>query len=32
MLEGGCDPMYIARRAVRMASEDIGNADPRALS
>jgi putative ATPase len=31
MLEGGCDPMYIARRVVRMASEDIGNADPRAL-
>ncbi len=32
MLESGCDPLYIARRAVRMASEDIGNADPRALS
>jgi putative ATPase len=32
MLAGGCDPMYVARRAVRMASEDIGNADPRALS
>ena len=32
MLEGGCDPMYIARRAIRMASEDIGNADPRALT
>ncbi len=32
MLEGGCDPMYIARRALRMASEDIGNADPRALT
>lgn len=31
MLDGGCDPMYIARRTVRMASEDIGNADPRAL-
>ena len=31
MLDGGCDPMYIARRIVRMASEDIGNADPRAL-
>jgi putative ATPase len=31
MLDGGCDPVYIARRAVRMASEDIGNADPRAL-
>lgn len=32
MLDGGCDPFYIARRLVRMASEDIGNADPRALS
>jgi len=32
MLDGGCDPLYIARRLVRMASEDIGNADPRALS
>jgi len=32
MLDGGCDPIYIARRLVRMASEDIGNADPRALS
>ncbi len=31
MLEGGCDPLYIARRVVRMASEDIGNADPRGL-
>jgi putative ATPase len=31
MLDGGCDPRYIARRVVRMASEDIGNADPRAL-
>ncbi len=31
MLDGGCDPHYIARRVVRMASEDIGNADPRAL-
>ena len=31
MLEGGCDPLYIARRLVRMASEDVGNADPRAL-
>ncbi|PWG62411.1 replication-associated recombination protein A [Spiribacter halobius] len=31
MLEGGCDPLYIARRVVRMASEDIGNADPRSL-
>lgn len=32
MLDGGCDPLYLARRVVRMASEDIGNADPRALS
>jgi putative ATPase len=32
MLDGGCDPLYIARRIVRMASEDIGNADPRALA
>ena len=32
MLDGGCDPLYIARRVVRMASEDIGNADPRALN
>ncbi|MGB2255960.1 MAG: replication-associated recombination protein A, partial [Spongiibacter marinus] len=31
MLDGGCDPIYVARRLVRMASEDIGNADPRAL-
>ncbi len=31
MLDGGCDALYIARRVVRMASEDIGNADPRAL-
>ncbi|KUJ84736.1 replication-associated recombination protein A [Microbulbifer flavimaris] len=31
MVDGGCDPLYIARRAVRMASEDIGNADPRGL-
>jgi putative ATPase len=31
MLDGGCDPLYIARRMVRVASEDIGNADPRAL-
>ncbi|MEM7294075.1 MAG: recombination factor protein RarA, partial [Pseudomonadota bacterium] len=29
--DGGCDPLYIARRVVRIASEDIGNADPRAL-
>ena len=32
MLDGGCDPLYIARRLVRIASEDIGNADPRAIS
>jgi putative ATPase len=32
MLDGGCDPRYVARRALRMASEDIGNADPRALT
>jgi putative ATPase len=31
MLDGGCDALYIARRVVRMASEDIGNADPRSL-
>ena len=31
MLDGGCDPVYIARRTLRMASEDIGNADPRAM-
>jgi putative ATPase len=32
MLDGGCDPAYLARRITRMASEDIGNADPRALT
>lgn len=32
MIDGGCDPIYIARRMVRFASEDIGNADPRAAS
>ncbi|MGD9889387.1 MAG: replication-associated recombination protein A [Halothiobacillaceae bacterium] len=32
MLDGGADPEYIARRLVRVAAEDIGNADPRALS
>ena len=32
MIDGGCDPEYIARRLLRAASEDIGNADPRALS
>jgi len=31
MLDGGCDPHYLARRILRMASEDIGNADPRGL-
>jgi putative ATPase len=31
MIDGGADPRYIARRVVRMASEDIGLADPRAL-
>ena len=31
MLDGGCDPIYLMRRIVRMASEDIGNADPRGL-
>jgi putative ATPase len=31
MIDGGCDPLYSARRVVRMASEDIGNADPRGL-
>lgn len=31
MLDGGADPLYVGRRLVRMASEDIGNADPRAL-
>jgi putative ATPase len=32
MLDGGCDPAYVARRLVRIASEDIGNADPRAIA
>ncbi len=31
MLDGGCDPLYVARRLIRMANEDIGLADPRAL-
>ncbi len=31
MVDGGVDPFYVARRVVRMASEDIGNADPRGL-
>jgi len=32
MLEAGEDPLYIARRVVRFASEDVGNADPQALA
>jgi len=32
MLEAGEDPLYVARRMIRFASEDVGNADPRALS
>jgi putative ATPase len=32
MLDGGCDPLYIARRVTRMAAEDIGLADPRAFT
>ncbi len=32
MLDGGCDPLYIARRAVRMAIEDVGLGDPRAFA
>jgi putative ATPase len=32
MIDGGVDPEYLARRLLRVASEDIGNADPRALS
>jgi putative ATPase len=31
MLDGGADPLYVARRLIRMATEDIGLADPRAL-
>jgi len=31
MLDSGCEPLYIARRILAIASEDIGNADPRAL-
>ena len=31
MIDGGCDPHYLARRIVRMATEDVGLADPRAL-
>jgi putative ATPase len=32
MLDGGCDPSYVARRVVRMAMEDVGLADPRAFA
>lgn len=32
MVSAGCDPLYVARRVVRMASEEIGNADPKALT
>jgi putative ATPase len=32
MLDGGCDPIYLARRIARMAVEDIGLADPRAFA
>ncbi len=32
MLEGGEDPLYVARRLIRFASEDVGNADPQALT
>jgi putative ATPase len=32
MLDGGCDPLYVARRVTRMAVEDIGLADPRAFA
>jgi putative ATPase len=32
MIDGGADPLFVARRVVRMASEEIGNADPRALT
>ncbi|WP_283107101.1 replication-associated recombination protein A [Shewanella surugensis] len=32
MLEGGCDPLYVARRLLAIASEDVGNADPMAMS
>ena len=32
MVDGGCDPLYVARRMIRVASEDVGNADPRALT
>jgi putative ATPase len=32
MLDGGADPLYVGRRMIRMATEDVGLADPRALS
>src|SRR5207249_6162001 len=32
MLDGGADPLYVGRRLIRMATEDVGLADPRALS
>lgn len=32
MIDGGCDPLYVIRRVIRMANEDVGNADPRALT
>ena len=32
MLAAGCDPQYVARRLLRMASEEVGNADPRAIT
>jgi putative ATPase len=32
MLNAGCDPLYIARRLLAIASEDVGNADPRAMT
>ena len=32
LLDGGCDRLYLARRLIRIASEDVGNADPRALT
>ena len=31
VLDGGCDPLYVTRRMIRVASEDIGNANPNAL-
>ncbi|MDN5370746.1 MAG: putative ATPase, partial [Shewanella sp.] len=32
MLEGGCDPLYVGRRLLAIASEDVGNADPTAMT